>query len=419
MSDPVPVPIIDATKFRKGSLINYRIQSPCSAVKLSPEFRTVYPSLPELVVVKHLRAGRVSKRELEIHARLDHPNIVTLLATVTTPVATHLVLESCEEPTLFEWVNTRGHLSEVEARFIMLQLIDAVLYLHSHNICHRDIKPENVFLHNSQANGLRAKLGDFGLSTVFTAARPCSFSMVGTPGYVAPEVLTARATKRGYDTAADVWSLGVVLFIMVIGGNPIDARIMKAHIESNDVKFVRFDHTRRFRKCLHSHSRRLSTGVKSLISAMLQPDPAYRPTLTQVLQHAFFCGPWTTIPRRLGRDCLRRPPDEQTTFQVQHAALKICALSMQTPRPLRARNPRLSSKHAREDNAESKSDAVLTVATNCMDWNHESDGGSGSDGCSDSGSARESDSDGCSDGGSGSDSDNSHPDEPKITPVMF
>lgn len=152
--------------------------------------------------------------ELECHARLRyHPNIVNLIHAFETSSHNFLVLEYCSMGDLYEAIrHSRGPLETQHVREFMLQLIDAVDYMHSKGLYHRDIKPENIFLSQDGA----MKLGDFGLAT----RSPWSFeACVGSDRYMAPEQY--EPTAAGYSPAkADIWSIGICLLNILFSRNP-------------------------------------------------------------------------------------------------------------------------------------------------------------------------------------------------------
>lgn len=152
--------------------------------------------------------------ELKIHLRIgSHPNIVNLLHSFETKNHAYLVLEFCSNGDLYEAIRLgKGPLETQHVRDLMLELVDAVEYLHSKGIYHRDIKPENIFL--TQTGSM--KLGDFGLATT----DELSFeSAVGSDRYMAPEQFDPPIT--GYSPAkADIWAIGICLLNVLFSRNP-------------------------------------------------------------------------------------------------------------------------------------------------------------------------------------------------------
>ncbi|KAF3435349.1 hypothetical protein FNV43_RR22438 [Rhamnella rubrinervis] len=182
----------------------------------------------ELVAVKYIERGEKIdanvKREIINHRSLRHPNIVRFKEVILTPTHLAIVMEYASgESSLSGYAMLGG-----SARFFFQQLISGVSYCHSMQVCHRDLKLENTLLDGSPAP--RLKICDFGYPSNFIWNFPASFylssvlhsqpkSTVGTPAYIAPEVLL----KKEYDgKIADVWSCGVTLYVMLVGAYPFE-----------------------------------------------------------------------------------------------------------------------------------------------------------------------------------------------------
>ncbi|KAL8155891.1 hypothetical protein AgCh_001080 [Apium graveolens] len=174
----------------------------------------------ELVAVKFIERGlKIDEnvaREIINHRSLGHPNIIRFKELVLTPTHLGIVMEYAAGGELFERIVSAGRFSEDEARYFFQQLISGVDYCHSMQICHRDLKLENTLLDGSPAP--RLKICDFGYSkSSVLHSRPKS--TVGTPAYIAPEVLS----RKEYDgKMADVWSCGATLYVMLVGGYPFE-----------------------------------------------------------------------------------------------------------------------------------------------------------------------------------------------------
>jgi len=153
---------------------------------------------------------------------LDHPNIIKLYETFEDIRNIYLVIEICEGGELFDRIIEKGHFTENEARNIFIQIMHAINYCHTNGICHRDLKPEN-FLLLTKAEDSPIKVIDFGLSTVFDDnskkgvinQKVAMTTKAGTPYYISPEVLEGK-----YDESCDIWSSGVILYILLSGVPP-------------------------------------------------------------------------------------------------------------------------------------------------------------------------------------------------------
>jgi calcium-dependent protein kinase len=156
-------------------------------------------------------------RELQVLHELDHPNIIKLYETFEDEKYFHLVMEHCSGGDLYEHICHKGVLTEAEAALVMKKLLLAVNHMHNSYISHRDLKPENILY-----EGDEIKVADFGISLKFANSQGEMTSVVGTPYFVAPEVLLSR-----YGKECDVWSLGVMLFMMLSGMMPFQGENVK------------------------------------------------------------------------------------------------------------------------------------------------------------------------------------------------
>ncbi|KAG2585437.1 calcium-dependent protein kinase 21-like [Panicum virgatum] len=185
--------------------------------------------------------------------------------------AVHLVMELCEGGELFDRIVARGHYSERAAANLFRTIVDVVQLCHSNGVIHRDLKPEN-FLFANKSEDSPLKVIDFGLSVFFNPGDRFT-EVVGSAYYMAPEVL-----KRSYGPEVDVWSAGVMLYILLCGVPPFwgdnDEKIAQAILRGG-IDFSREPWPR------------VSGNAKDLVRRMLDPDPSTRPTARQVLEH-----PW-------------------------------------------------------------------------------------------------------------------------------
>lgn len=197
------------------------------------------------------------------------PQIVTLHDVFEEPDYTFLVLGCMRGGDLIERITQKQHYAEPEARIIAKQLLLGVEYMHSKRIANRNLKPENILLTRANSD-TDVKISDFGFAK--RVSHPYSLrTQCGTEGYVAPEILEHRPA---YDVQCDMWSLGVVLYIMLGGYRPFrgEPREMIKQIRYGEYKF----HKRYWKD--------ISDDVKHLITRMLTVNPALRITATLALQ---------------------------------------------------------------------------------------------------------------------------------------
>lgn len=153
--------------------------------------------------------------EISILKQMDHPNILKLYEFFQDPKRYFLVTELCTGGELFEKISQEQQFSERDAANIIKQVLSAINYCHSRNIVHRDLKPENLLLDKTAENP-RVTIIDFGTSGVFDPNKKMS-QKYGTPYYIAPEVL-----KKSYNQKCDLWSCGVILYILLCGYPPFN-----------------------------------------------------------------------------------------------------------------------------------------------------------------------------------------------------
>ncbi|ORY39397.1 5'-AMP-activated protein kinase catalytic subunit alpha-2-like protein [Rhizoclosmatium globosum] len=206
------------------------------------------------------------KREIQYMRQLRHPHIIKLYEVITTPTDIILVLEYAGGE-LFNYIVERGKMHEDEARRFFQQLICAVEFCHVHHIAHRDLKPENVLLDEYN----QVKIADFGLSNVMQDGDFLKTSC-GSPNYAAPEVISGRLYEG---PEIDVWSCGVILYVMLCGRLPFD--------DDNIPNLFKKINGGIFK--LESH---LSAATRSLLLAMLTVDPLKRITIAQIRKNEWF-----------------------------------------------------------------------------------------------------------------------------------
>jgi serine/threonine protein kinase len=214
------------------------------------------------------------KREIAIMKHLKHDHIVQMKEVLQTAKHIYIVLDLITGGELFDRIVAAKRFDENTGRKYFQQLINAIYYCHQQGIAHRDLKPENLLLDGQD----RLKVSDFGLSNLQQRGNDSAMlqTVCGTPNYVAPEVLK----EKGYNGFnADVWSCGVILFVMLAGYLPFDDPNMNAlfnKIERGEFRMAKY----------------FSNDVKDLITKMLVVDPAKRMSLDEVIATPWFRVGW-------------------------------------------------------------------------------------------------------------------------------
>ncbi|KAK1276855.1 CBL-interacting protein kinase 5 [Acorus gramineus] len=220
---------------------------------------------------KILKVGMIDqiKREISVMRLVRHPNIVQLYEVMASKSKIYFVMECVKGGELFNKI-AKGKLKEDCAQKYFQQLIGAVDFCHSRGVYHRDLKPENLLLDD---NG-NLKVSDFGLSALTESQRHDGLlhTTCGTPAYVAPEIIN----KKGYDGAkADIWSCGVILFVLMAGYLPFhDPNLMEMYrkISKGEFKYPQW----------------FPSDVKKLLSKVLDPNPSTRITIAKLMENSWF-----------------------------------------------------------------------------------------------------------------------------------
>uniref|UniRef100_A0A1I8H547 Serine/threonine-protein kinase PLK n=1 Tax=Macrostomum lignano TaxID=282301 RepID=A0A1I8H547_9PLAT len=206
-------------------------------------------------------------QEIEIHRKLSHEHLVKFYDSFADQENMYILLELCSRRSLMELHRRRKLVTVPEAQYFMRQIVSGCQYLHSNKIIHRDLKLGNVFLNSK----LWVKIGDFGLATQVNRDGEQKKTMCGTPNYLAPEVLN----KQGHSFEVDVWSLGCILYTLVVGRPPFESPSLKetyVRIKNNNFKIPSS----------------LNPVVAAFIRSMLQSQPQLRPSVFAMPHDPFF-----------------------------------------------------------------------------------------------------------------------------------
>lgn len=272
-------------KIDKSSFVSYKTNSITKEYSLGKTLGTgAFGTVRKAVhkPTKQERAIKILKKsgqdeeklflEVNILSKLSHPNIMHIYEFYDDTANFYIVSELCKGGELFDMISEKGCFGEAEACQVMQQLMSAICYCHKNHVVHRDLKPENILLEDKKDSPI-IKLIDWGGARYFSKHKKMT-KVNGTPYYIAPEVL-----KEVYDEKCDIWSAGVILYILLCGYPPFngetDVEIMSA------VKKGEFDFP-------EEEWSVITKEAKELISKMLTYDPKKRLSAMEVLKHEWF-----------------------------------------------------------------------------------------------------------------------------------
>jgi len=240
--------------------------------------------VPKSLLTKTHQKEKMSQ-EIRLHKSVAHNNLVKLFSYFEDPNFVYIVLELCRKRSLMELHKRRKAITEPETRYFLHQILLGCLYLHDNKIIHRDLKLGNVFLNDL----MEVKIGDFGLATKVDFDGERKRTLCGTPNYIAPEVLG----KKGHSYEVDVWSLGCILYTLLVGKPPFETQTLK-------------DTYTRIKKNEYHIPSRVGPLARNLIQRLLQHDPAKRPSVAEILRDDFMTMGY--LPPRLPVSCLTMAP---------------------------------------------------------------------------------------------------------------
>jgi len=240
--------------------------------------------VPKSLLTKSHQKEKMSQ-EIRLHKAVAHNHLVKLYSYFEDPNFVYIVLELCRKRSLMELHKRRKAITEPETRYFLHQILLGCLYLHENKIIHRDLKLGNVFLNDN----MEVKIGDFGLATKVDYDGERKRTLCGTPNYIAPEVLG----KKGHSYEVDVWSLGCILYTLLVGKPPFETQTLK-------------DTYTRIKKNEYHIPSRVGPLARNLIQRLLQHEPAKRPSVAEILRDEFMTMGY--LPPRLPVSCLTMAP---------------------------------------------------------------------------------------------------------------
>ena len=214
----------------------------------------------------------LAKTEIDILKVSQHPNIIKLYDVLHTVDYIYIVMEYCGGGDLFSYIEQRGYkLPEPRACEIIHKLSMAIYYIHSYGIVHRDLKPENILM-TDKSETADIRLLDFGLSKIIGPGEKCN-EPFGTLSYVAPEVLK----EKPYDKSVDLWSIGIIAYLLLCGFLPFDDEHSEREIARQTIQDPVPYPSQIWGK--------LSKEARHFVEALLKKNPAERMSITDVLEH--------------------------------------------------------------------------------------------------------------------------------------
>ncbi|XP_039800443.1 calcium-dependent protein kinase 14-like isoform X2 [Panicum virgatum] len=250
------------------------------------------------------------RREVQIMYHLSgQPGVVELKGAYEDKSSVHLVMELCAGGELFDRIIAKGHYTERAAASLLRTIVEIVHTCHTMGVIHRDLKPENFLLVSKDENA-PLKATDFGLSVFFKEGEVFR-DIVGSAYYIAPEVL-----KRSYGPEADIWSVGVIVYILLCGVPPFWAE--SEHGIFNAILRGQVDFT-------SDPWPRISHGAKDLVRKMLNPDPKQRISAYDVLNHPWIKEDGEAPDTPLDNAVLGRLKQFRAMNQFKKAALRVIA----------------------------------------------------------------------------------------------
>ncbi len=257
-------------RYQKGRFLGKGGFARCYEVRELSSGRLLAAKIIEKSTLTKGRAQQKLMSEIRIHRSMDHPGIVHFEGYFEDARRVYMLLEMCPNQTLKETVKRRKRLHELEVQCYLGQLIPAMRHIHGMNVIHRDLKLGNLFL----GKNMELKVGDFGLAAKLDFAGERRRTVCGTPNYIAPEVLDSKVLGHSFE--ADIWSLGVIIYTMLIGRPPFETSNVKhtyKRIRANDYHIPEDVH--------------LSAAARDLLHQILVLNPSKRPSLAEILDSRF------------------------------------------------------------------------------------------------------------------------------------
>eukprot|EP00826_Nyctotherus_ovalis_P020041 TRINITY_DN1625_c0_g3_i2.p1 TRINITY_DN1625_c0_g3~~TRINITY_DN1625_c0_g3_i2.p1 ORF type:complete len:635 (-),score=138.40 TRINITY_DN1625_c0_g3_i2:74-1978(-) len=319
-------------RYQKGRLLGKGGFAKCYEVRELSTGKVLAAKVIEKSTLSRSRARQKLQSEVAIHKSMNHSRIVHFENYFEDSQRAYILLELCSSQTLKEMQRKRKKLHELEVQYYIAQLVEGVKYIHAKNVIHRDLKLGNLFL----GKRLELKIGDFGLAAKLNFVGERRKTICGTPNYIAPEVLNSKVCGHSFE--ADVWSIGTIMYTMLVGRPPFESTNVKTtykRIKANDYSV--------------SEDCDLSPEAQSLIADILKTNPLHRPSLDAIQKHPFMTR--NTIPKCLPSSSLLSPlsiefisrympkVERKDSSKTQSASTTMTSIRKAEPKEIVKQNP--------------------------------------------------------------------------------
>ena len=247
-------------------------------------------------------------KEVDIISTLDHPNIIKFYETFHDDYFFHIVMELCKGKEIINQLGNFGFIEEKKVTYIIFKVLLAIAHCHNRGVTHRDLKPENI-LFDSMKKDAEIKLIDFGLSRKYDKEQKMH-SILGTPYYVAPEVL-----KGEYDEKCDIWSIGAMTYLMLCGEPPFNGHsnneIFKKIVKEK-IKFKSY------------FWKNISNNAKDFVNICLNKNSTKRPSAQEALNHIWFSNVAKEIHnnKKINKEILLNIKEFNINYEFKQMVLK-------------------------------------------------------------------------------------------------
>ena len=247
-------------------------------------------------------------KEVDIISTLDHPNIIKFYETFHDDYFFHIVMELCKGKEIIHQMGNYGIIEEKKVTYIIFKVLLAIAHCHNRGVTHRDLKPENI-LFDSMKKDAEIKILDFGLSRKYDKEQKMH-SILGTPYYVAPEVL-----KGEYDEKCDIWSIGAITYLMLCGEPPFNGN------SNNEIFKKIVKENIKFKSLLWKN---ISNNAKDFVKICLSKNSNKRPSAQEALNHIWFSNVKNEIHnnKNIKKEILLNIKDFNINYEFKQMVLK-------------------------------------------------------------------------------------------------